>query len=65
MTKYVLYNKKTKVTDEFFSLQKLREKVKELEKNSENVEVDIIVTELTPDYLHGRINKRKLAVESI
>lgn len=65
MTKYVLYNKNTKVTDEFFSLQKLKEKVKELEKNAENTELDIVVTELTPDYLHGRINKRKLIAASI
>lgn len=65
MTKYVLYNKNTKVTDEFFSLQKLKEKVKELEKNAENIELDIVVTELTPDYLHGRINKRKLIAASI
>lgn len=65
MTKYILYNKKTKVTDEFFSYQKLREKIKELEKNAENIESDIIVTELTPDYLHGCINKRELIAASI
>jgi len=65
MTKYVLYNKKTKVTDEFFSYQKLKEKVKELEKNAENTELDIVVTELTPDYLHSCINKRKLIAASI